>query len=192
MRLFSLESIMPSASRLAAVIYADGESSAADDVLAEIVNRLLTHKVRLAGTIQTNTDDDQGVHCAMTLEDLSTGEKFDISDNRGKGARGCKLNVPVFEALVGQVQAGLRSQPDLVIVNRFGKREAEGRGFRDVIAQATGQDIPVLVAMNESSRGAWKEFTAGDGAMLPATTAAVWRWCMDNLKADADAASSGS
>lgn len=171
---------MQHANRLAAVIYPDGESDGADEVLSEIVQRLLTHKVRLAGTIQTNQTDAAGVHCAMSLENLSTGETFDISDNRGKGARGCKLNIPVFEALVGQVQQGVRTAaPDLVIINRFGKREVEGRGFRDVIAEATGRDIPVLVALNESSRAAWKEFTAGDGAVLPATTAAVWRWCMD-------------
>lgn len=179
---------MQHANRIAAVIYPDGESNGADEVLAEIVNRLLTHKARLAGTIQTNTDDDAGVHCAMTLENLATGEKFDISDNRGKGARGCKLNIPIFEALVGQVLAGIRTEaPDIVIVNRFGKREVEGRGFRDVIADATGRDIPVLVALNEGSRAAWKEFTAGDGAILPATTAAVWRWCMDVVKSSTDA-----
>lgn len=177
---------MPKANRLAAVIYPDGESNAADEVLAEIVNRLLTHKARIAGTIQTNTNDASGVHCAMTLENLATGEKFDISDNRGKGARGCKLNIPVFESLVGQVQQGIRTEaPDLVIINRFGKREAEGRGFRDVIAEATGREIPVLVALNETSRAAWKEFTAGDGAVLPATAAAVWRWCMDVTKSSA-------
>lgn len=167
--------------RLAAMIYPDGESNAADEVLAAIVERLLTHKVRLAGTVQSNTDRD-GMHCNMTLENLATGEKVDIADNRGAGARGCRMNVPAFEALVGQVQASLKQpRPDLVVINRFGKREAEGRGFRDVIAQAIGAEIPVIVAINESSRAAWKEFTAGDGAILPATTAGIWKWCQMHL-----------
>ncbi len=167
--------------QLAAIIYADGESGVADDVLAEIVERLSSRNVRLAGTVQSNTDRD-GMHCNMTLENLATGEKHDIADNRGTGARGCRMNVPMFEALVGQVQASLRSpRPDLLVINRFGKREVEGRGFRDVIAEAAGRGIPVIVALNESSRAAWKDFTAGDGAVLPVSGAAVWKWCLEHL-----------
>lgn len=172
---------MPENPQLAAMIYPDGQSGVADEVLADIVERLMQRGIRLAGTIQANADRD-GMHCNMTLENLATGEKLDIADNRGTGARGCRMNVPIFESLVGQVQASLRSQkPDLLIVNRFGKREVEGRGFRDVIAEATDRNIPVLVALNESSRAAWKEFTAGDGAVLPFSGAAVWKWCLDHL-----------
>lgn len=172
---------MPESAQLAAIIYADGESHVADEVLADVVERLASRNVRMAGTIQANTDRD-GMHCNMTLENLATGEKLDIAENRGMGARGCRMNVPLFEALVGQVQASLRTKkPDLLVINRFGKREVEGRGFRDVIAEAAGRGIPVVVALNESTRAAWTEFTAGEGAVLPVSGAALWKWCLEHL-----------
>jgi hypothetical protein len=41
-----------------------------------------------------------------------------------------------LETLVGATQAALDNGADLLVINRFGKRETEGAGFRQVIGNA--------------------------------------------------------
>ena len=65
---------------------------------------------------------------------------------------------PLWKTAVGLVATGLSSGADLLIVNKFGKHEAEGRGFRDVIAEAVAMDIPVLVGINALNRSAFESF----------------------------------
>ena len=50
---------------------------------------------------------------------------------------------------------------DLLIINKFGKHEAEGRGFRNTIALALEADIPVLTGVNRTSFDAFQNFTGG-------------------------------
>ena len=65
---------------------------------------------------------------------------------------------------------------DLVILNRFGRTEAEGGGFRDVIAEAVGQGIPVLTALRPDFAGAWSAFGGDQACELPADSNAVMDW----------------
>ena len=55
-----------------------------------------------------------------------------ISQDRGKWARGCRLDAGSLELAVAQVASALDVGADLMIINKFGKHEAEGRGFRAV------------------------------------------------------------
>ncbi|MEX5726690.1 hypothetical protein Ga0609869_000043 [Rhodovulum iodosum] len=52
----------------------------------------------------------------------------------------CRLDPAALETAVGLVAAGLSSGADLLIVNKFGKHEAAGRGFRYVVAEAVAMD----------------------------------------------------
>jgi hypothetical protein len=66
--------------------------------------------------------------------------------------------------------------PDLLILNRFGKGEAEGRGFRDVMSQALLAGIPVLTAVRETYAAEWQEFSGDMGYDLEPEFAAVMGW----------------
>jgi hypothetical protein len=48
-----------------------------------------------------------------------------------------------------------------VIVNKFGKHEAEGRGFRGLIAEALGLGVPVLVGVNHLNAPRFQTFCEG-------------------------------
>ncbi|WP_323784198.1 DUF2478 domain-containing protein [Thalassovita sp.] len=50
---------------------------------------------------------------------------------------------------------------DLLIINKFGKHEAEGRGFRNTVALALEADIPVLNGINRTNFDAFQNFTGG-------------------------------
>ena len=73
------------------------------------------------------------------------------------------------------VAARLTRTTDLLIINKFGKQEAAGRGFRDFIAAAMAEEIPVLIAVAPELVAAFTGF-AGDYA-TPLTWAEAEAWC---------------
>ena len=74
------------------------------------------------------------------------------------------------------VSAGLDGDPQLLVVNKFGKHEADGRGFRPVIGEALSRGIPVLAGVNGMNEAAFVEFTEGLGQRLDGTPEALEAW----------------
>ena len=111
-------------------------------VLADLAARLLTDGLRVVGTTQTNIVRADSHKCDMDVRILPEGDVIRISQNRGPNSRGCQLDPDALEQAVTQTMARL-DQADLLIVNKFGKHEADGRGFRDVIAAAIEKGVPV-------------------------------------------------
>ncbi len=163
--------------RLAGILYSEGQGPQIDDMLVELVGKLRDRHVRLAGAIQHNTDNGDRCRCDMTLEDLASGKRIDISEKRGPESRGCRLDSFALEASVGVVAQSITPSRDLVIINRFGKREAEGHGFRQVVEQAIEAGLPVLVAVASGQQEAWDNFTGSYAEQLPADAEAVLAWC---------------
>lgn len=117
----------------------------------------------------------------MVLEDLSTGQIVAISEDRGPEARGCRLDPAALERLFGAAAAGLDAGADLLVVNRFGKREAEGRGFRGAIEAAVTTGVPVLVAVSAANLDCWNAFTGALDERLEPNVVAAIRWCRGAL-----------
>jgi hypothetical protein len=174
---------------IGALVYRSDQSAGADAVLATLARVLADMGYRLAGAVQHNPARPDRCRCDMMLEDLSTGRIVAISEDRGPEARGCRLNPAALEQLVGAAAAGLDAGADLLIVNRFGKREAEGRGFRGVIEQAVTGGVPVLVAVSAANLDAWHAFAGAlDERLEPDLVSAV-RWCRGALPTKSAASS---
>jgi nucleoside-triphosphatase THEP1 len=150
---------------------------AADRVLAELAGLLEAEGLRLAGAVQVNLERTDQPRCDMELRILGTEETVRISQDLGRGSRGCRLDPDGLERAVGLAERGLDARADLVFVNKFGKHEAEGRGFRPLIAQALADDIPVLTAVNRSNLEAFLAFTDGIAEELPPELAPLLAWC---------------
>lgn len=145
-------------------------------LLADIAEALMARKIRLAGTVQIDTDRGEDRKCDMDVKVLPDGPLIRISEDRGAGARGCRLDTDALEGAVADTEAALARGADLLLVNKFGKHEAEGRGFRAAIATALEQDIPVLVGVNKLNRAAFEDFCGEVAEELPATPAAIRSW----------------
>ncbi|MFD1881829.1 DUF2478 domain-containing protein [Paracoccus pacificus] len=155
----------------------------ADALLVAVADRLAAAGVDLAGAVQINTDRGENSPCDMDLRVLGDGPVLRISQNLGGGAEGCRLDTGALETAVGLVGARLDAGAELVILNKFGKHEAAGRGFRTAIAQALEADVPVLLAVPASVMPAFQAF-AGDLAVpLGSGEDAVFGWCVDQLTA---------
>jgi hypothetical protein len=59
---------------------------------------------------------------------------------------------------VSKIELALKNSPELLVLNKFGKAEAEGMGMRDLIAQAICMGVPVIVGIPERNLCAWREF----------------------------------
>lgn len=147
-----------------------------DRLLQAVAETLLDQGVRPCGVVQINSDCADGGACDMDVQVLPDGPVLRISQSLGPGARGCRLNPDALEQAVGQVEARLQAGADVLLINKFGKHEASGRGFRSAIAEALALDIPVLVGLNALNAAAFEDFTAGLAEQIPAQEAAVLAW----------------
>lgn len=159
---------------LAAVVYESGE--AGDLLLTEVADALTGQGLRLAGMVQANRPAPERCACAMSLRDLASGREIPISQDLGREARGCRLDAAALEEAAGLIEASLAEAPELLILNKFGKREAEGGGFRAAIAKAVEAGIPVLIGVNGANLPAWEAFAERDALMLPGERGAILDW----------------
>ncbi|WP_104071947.1 DUF2478 domain-containing protein [Albidovulum inexpectatum] len=152
-----------------------------DLLLERLARTLIGRGARLAGVVQTNTEcANQGL-CDMDVRVLPDGPVIRISQSLGAGARGCRLNPEALEEAVGHVAAQMEAGADLLIVNKFGRHEAEGRGFRPLIAEALAREIPVLVGLNRLNAEAFHEFVDGMALELEPKLDALLCWSRDAM-----------
>ena len=151
-----------------------------DLLLAGLAEQLHGQGKRLCGTVQINTECEGDSPCDMDVRILPEGPDIRISQSLGKGAKGCRLDPDALESAVAIVRERLTDGADVMIINKFGKHEADGRGFRDVIAEALAADVPVLVGLSGLNRDAFQEFSAGLAVELPPDPAALLAWAEGN------------
>jgi hypothetical protein len=156
----------------------DGEGTA-DRLLAEVADALVAEGWPLAGAVQINSDAGSGRRCNMDLNVLAEGRIIRISQNLGKFAKGCRLDPDGLEQAVGLVARALSGpvRPRLLIVNRFGKQEADGRGFRSLIGQALADGIPVLTSVGRANMPVFHAFADGFAEELAPVAAELLDWC---------------
>ncbi len=155
-----------------------------DACLAQAVALIQARGLLLAGTVQSNPQRADRRRCDMDLHILPDGPILRISEDRGAHARGCLLNAGVLEAAVAATLDRL-DQAELLVVNKFGKQEAEGRGFVPVIAEAVGRGLPVLVGVNPLNHGAFHAFADGLAQDLAADPDAIAAWAVANCRSRA-------
>lgn len=146
-----------------------------DELLAGVASQLEDAGLRLAGTVQTNLERLDRSRCDMDLRVLPDGPVLRISQDLGEGSRGCRLDIGVLETAVAEVQARLDGA-EVLLVNKFGKQEALGRGLAPVIAEALSRGLTVLVGVNGLNLPAFLEFTGEVAEALPPDPAAIVAW----------------
>lgn len=115
----------------------------------------------LGGIIQHDTKRIDRSRCDMALEDLFSGQTFLLSEDRGAGARGCRMDQSVLMQACAAVTSALEDGTiDALVINKFGKAECEGSGLRSAIAEAVGRGVPVVVGVPTRNLDAFNVFAA--------------------------------
>jgi hypothetical protein len=159
-------------------VIAEGRG-AADRVLADLARYLHDHGWSLAGAVQVNSERGDMHPCDMDLHVLAADRIVRISQNLGSLAKGCRLDPSGLEQAVGMVEAALDAEPRprLVIVNKFGKQEIDGRGFRPVIGRALAMGVPVLTSVNSDNKPGFDSFAFDLAEPVPLEFKAILDWC---------------
>ncbi len=154
-----------------------------DLLIADVVSLLEAHGVALAGTVQTNIDRQNCPGCDMDLQLLPDGPVVRISVDRGPEARGCRLDAGALEQSVLWVEETLK-HAEVLVVNKFGKQEAEGKGLAGSIAAALERGLPVIVGVNGLNLPAFLRFSASMAEELATDPAKIAEWCLAVLAED--------
>jgi len=165
--------------RLAAVIYQAGFQI--DDFLTGAADRLRVDRINMAGVLQENARD-AGVCSAMTLVDLTSRSRFRISQDLGSQAEGCRLDPGGIAKIGALLDRPLGHDVELVILNRFGKAEAEGGGLRSAFVRAMEAGIPVVTAVRSPYFEAWSKFHGQLAIDLTPDLDTILAWCRVSVR----------
>ncbi len=72
----------------------------------------------------------------------------------------------------------------MLILNKFGKHESDGRGLRPVIAEALARDIPVVLGLSKLSQAVFRDFVGGAAEFVEPDAVALLAW-VDESQASA-------
>lgn len=161
---------------ITAIVYSEGWKI--DTLMRGVAEHLRSAGCALTGFVQINQPRPGRSRCDMVLEELSSGTRIGISQDRGEHARGCMLDVDELLRAGALAMQGLERHPDLLMINKFGKTECEGGGFRALIADALAREVPVLIAVPKPNLDEWRAFADGLTTdypieLLPADTVAI-------------------
>ena len=144
---------------LIALVYEKGGSAA--PVMQRLARLLSRQGIACAGFIESKVVPEGGGPCDVLLEDLATRETLSLSEDRGACARACRLDASALMDAVSRAEAAVAGGTGALILNKFGKTEAEGGGFRSAIAAAIGRGVPVVIGVPRINLDAWREFSGG-------------------------------
>lgn len=163
------------ATRLAAIHYQTGFRI--DDFLARLGALLRADNIVVGGSIQVNAPDAVNACSAMTLVDLSSGTAIEISQQLGSLAQGCRLDTSRLAEFGALLERPSATDVDLLILNKFGRAESEGRGLRHNLERAIESGTAVLTAVRPPYDEAWHRFHGGLATELAPDMESVRAWC---------------
>jgi nucleoside-triphosphatase THEP1 len=166
--------------RLAAIIYRQGFPI--DGFLTRVADLLREDGVDVGGVIQENSG--QTTDCAaMTVVDLASQRRFQISQELGTQAKECRLDARGLADIAALLERSLTRKTEILILNKFGRAEAEGDGLREAIGRAIDAGIPVVTAVRPPYTDAWSAFHGRLATDLTPDLDAVLAWCRESVHA---------
>lgn len=149
--------------------------SAVDALLTDLADTLVSEGWVLAGAVQVNDQREDGKRSQMNLKILGTGDVVRISQDLGPLSSGCSLCPAGLEDAVGRAEGRL-AEAQLVIVNKFGKTEVDGRGFRPLIGRALADGVPVITAVGPGNMDGFMTFAGDFAEVLAPDQASAIAW----------------
>jgi hypothetical protein len=157
---------------LAALVYEQDQDP--DEILRGFAADLNAGGYRAVGLVQV------GHHCidapGMSALLIHTGEELQLFQDLGSCSAGCRLDVGQLLNAAERVASAIDRGADLVIVNRFGRQEREGRGLSHLIERALSADIPVVIAVPSHRFTDWIRFADGMSVKLRCDRESLDAW----------------
>nr|WP_271566400.1 DUF2478 domain-containing protein [Bradyrhizobium sp. CCBAU 11386] len=146
--------------------------------MADFAQDIAQQGVRIGGIMQRHSRRANGTHVMLAI-DVATGQEISISQPLGSGAMSCNLDTNGLAEAAVVVSQALRNKTDLLVISKFAKQEAAGRGLRLELVDAITRGVPVLTAVPKNCLADWRTFTAGVGTLLPCDRQFLEQWWCD-------------
>lgn len=159
-------------SDLAALVYDDVHDP--DAVLRDFATDMNAQGFRIVGMVQAGQCADSSLSAVL----VHNGEKLLLAQDFDPNASGCRLDISRLQDAGTRVADALDAGADLLIVNRFGKRERDGKGLGYLIERALHAGTPVVIAVSKDRLADWTAF-AGETVKLACDRAALDAWWRD-------------
>ncbi|MGB3865003.1 MAG: DUF2478 domain-containing protein [Xanthobacteraceae bacterium] len=145
-----------------------------DGVLRDFVADVQEAGLRPVGLIQSGHHDIGAV--AMPALMIHSGARVDLFQDAAAYSRGRRLDLDRLTAARAEMTAAIDRGADVLIVNRFGRQEQQGRGLARLIEHALAADVPVVVPVPAFRFGDWIAYVEGMCVKLPCDGAALRTW----------------
>jgi hypothetical protein len=155
---------------LAALVYSADQDP--DAVLRDFADEVKRQGFRAVGLVQAGQCADSSLSAVL----VHSGEKLLLAQDFDPAASGCRLDISRLEGVGARVAEALEAGADLLIINRFGKRERDGKGLAFLIERALGADIPVVIAVSQDRFAEWIKYAGGMSVKLPCERPALETW----------------
>lgn len=142
-----------------AIVYSN--SAAACRSLSELGYRLRDGGVVVAGIVPYHAMRDEESCCDMEVEELASRFVLQLAEDTDDKQDGCRVDPAALQEAAALIAAAFNKDPELVIINKFGRLEVEGLGLGEVISDAVDRGIPLVVGVPERHVASFREFTCG-------------------------------
>ncbi|MCP4186659.1 MAG: DUF2478 domain-containing protein [Gammaproteobacteria bacterium] len=133
--------------------------------LLHFAEKLKTQNIKVGGVLQEALLGSEGEVIGLDAIDVATDERLPVS--RATGNKGeCGMDVAALADTTGIIRSAIDQGVDLVVVEKFGELEKQGKGLIDEIMQTIVEEIPLLISVSASSLDAWQECSGELGDVL--------------------------
>lgn len=157
---------------LAALVYQSGQDP--DSVLLTFATGLQARGLRPVGLVQRGHHDAGAAMLPAWM--IHTGADVDLFQDKAAYTRGRRLDLDKLVRVRREMMAAVDRGADLLIVNRFGRQEQQGRGLAQLIEHALRADVPVVVPVPAFRFSDWIGYVEGMCVKLPCDLASLATW----------------
>lgn len=156
---------------LAALVYERDQDP--DRLLRDFAADLTARGYRAVGLVQFRDRVKAPLLSGLLLH---SGETLSLFQDLGPLSTACKLDTGQLLNAGVRVANAIDEGADLVILNRFGRQEGEGKGLIDLIDRALSADIPVVIAVSSERFDDWIKYAAGMSVRLRCDRVSLEAW----------------
>jgi nucleoside-triphosphatase THEP1 len=151
--------------------------------LLKFVEKLKSSNIRVGGVLQEALFDSAGAIVGLDAVDVATNQRIPIS-RPSKNDDECGLDVSALAETTRIIRDAINERLDLVVVEKFGELEQDGRGLIDEIFQTIAEGIPLLISVPEAALPVWQQRSGELGSVLAFSEQDFQQWWQNLNQAD--------
>jgi len=141
----------------------------------KFVEKQKSLNTRVGGVLQEALFNSEGGIVGLNAVDVLTNRRIPIT-RPVKNDEECGLDVSALAETTDIIRNAINDRLDLVVVEKFGELEQNGKGLIDEILQTIVEGIPLLISVPEAALPVWQDRSGELGSVLPFTEEAFQQW----------------